>query len=129
MRAAVTFPALAMLVGIGACAPGGGSTRGDDALARELAERNAGPARDCVPIRAGSALRAVDRQTITYRQGGTLWVSRLAGPCPGLRDLEPIIVEPTGSQYCRGDRIRSLEPGSTIPGPTCILESFVPYRR
>ena len=40
-----------------------------------------------------------------------------------------LVTEPTGSQYCRGDIVRTFDRSSRIPGPACILGDFVPYRR
>jgi len=39
------------------------------------------------------------------------------------------VTEPIGSQYCRGDIVRSFDRQSRIPGPACILGDFVPYTR
>jgi hypothetical protein len=75
------------------------------------------------------SLHAVDPITITYGSGSTIYVNRL-GPCPGLRELSTIIVTSASSgQYCRGDRIRANEPGSIIPGASCNLGDWIPYRR
>ena len=105
--------------------------RGDEGaeLARQLAGRSAGKAERCVSITQSAPLEIVDRQTIAYRSGSTIYVNRLQGDCPGLRPFNTLIVETHGSQYCRGDRVRGLEPGTSIPGPTCPLGDFVPYRR
>ena len=104
-------------------------TRDQRALARELAELTPGEAERCVPARQNEALTIVDSRTVVLRSGPTVWVNRLDGPCPGLRPMSTLIVEAHGSQYCRGDRIRGLEPGSSIPGPLCVLRDFTPYRR
>jgi hypothetical protein len=74
-------------------------------------------------------MQIVDRQTLVYRDRGRTWVNRLGADCPGLRPFSTLIVEAHGSQYCRGDRIRAVETQSAIPGPTCVLRDFVPYRR
>ena len=98
-------------------------------LERILAGRTAGPPQSCVTSRSDFSLHAVDSTTITYGSGSTVYVNRL-GPCPGLRELSTIIVVSASSgQYCRGDRIRANEPGSIIPGATCNLGDWVPYRR
>lgn len=97
-------------------------------LSRELAGRTAGPAQNCVPASAGDSLVPRDSQTLVYRRGDTLWVNRLAAACPGLNAMSTLIVEVHGSQYCRGDPIRAVEPGQGIPGPICVLGSFTPWR-
>ena len=85
--------------------------------------------RNCIPTRDQQSLTIVDRQTVVQRGGSTLWVNRLEAPCPGLRPLDTLIVEVHGGQYCRGDHIRGLEPGSNIPGPICPLGAWLPSRR
>ena len=119
------------LLALSGCAATGDVEDSADAraLSRELATRTAGEPRECVPQRQGQSLTASDRRTIVYDLPGELWVNRLAADCPGLRPHSTIIVETFGDRYCRNDRIRALEPGTTIPGPICLLESFTPYRK
>ena len=121
---------LALLIALSGCAMmgPGPEDREQEAFARDLAGRVAGEAASCVPAVQNQALKAVDRSTITYDRGDTIWVNRV-DDCPGLRPFNTLIVEVHGSQYCRGDRVRALEPGTTIPGPICILRDWVPYRR
>ena len=127
MRAWILFaPFLAA-----SCALAGGGKAGSEraALDRDLAQRSAGPAETCVPQRPNQSLRAVDRRTIVYEDGRTLWVNRLEANCPSLRPDSILIVETFANRYCRNDRVRALEPGARIPGPICRLGSFTPYRR
>jgi len=112
-----------------ACAAAGARPGREADLSLELAGRTAGPPQDCVSASPGDSLAPRDRQTLVYRRGRTIWVNRLADSCPGLDPTSRLIVEVHGSQYCRGDRIRAVEPGLTIPGPTCPLGRFTPYRR
>jgi hypothetical protein len=100
------------------------------AFAQELAGRVAGAPQSCIGTMPSQGLRVVDSQTLAYDQGGTIWVNRLASACPAIEPLNTVIVEPQmGSQYCRGDHVRGLEPGGIIPGPTCVLGEWTPYRR
>ncbi len=111
---------------LAACASGSAS---EADLSRELAGRTAGEAEECVPGSSAGSLVARDSQTLVYRDGDTLWVNRLEAACPGLRPTSTLIVDLHGSQYCRGDRFRTVEPGGSIPGPTCLLGRFTPWRR
>lgn len=122
------LPLIALL---GACAASGThpGDREQRALTEELAGRTAGEADRCIPIRQGTGLQIVDRRTIVYRDGRTIWVNRLDSDCPGLDPMNTLLVEAHGSQYCRGDRVRGLEPHGSIPGPLCVLRDFVPYTR
>jgi hypothetical protein len=98
-------------------------------LSSELAGRSAGPPQDCVPASTGDSLVPRDSRTLVYRRGDTVWVNRLAAACPGLNPMSTLIVEVHGSNHCRGDPVRAVEAGQSIPGPICVLGSFTPYRR
>jgi hypothetical protein len=98
-------------------------------LSIELAGRSAGPPEDCVSASTAANLTPRDSRTLVYADGPTLWVNRLEAACPGLNAMSTLVVEAEGSRYCRGDRIRSVEPGQSIPGPICVLGRFTPYRR
>lgn len=123
--------ALFLTLALAGCAAAGSvdDNREARALERDLATRTAGEPENCVPHYQTQALHAVDRTTLVYDAPGMLWVNKLRSECPGLRPDSTIIVEAHGDQYCRGDRIRALDPGTTIPGPWCQLGTFTPYRR
>lgn len=95
----------------------------------ELAGRTAGAPQRCVSIQPSQSLRIAGPQTVLYGTGRTIWVNQLASNCPGMDPMDILIVEPIGSQYCRGDRVRTADPVSRLPGPACILGDFVPYTR
>jgi hypothetical protein len=98
-------------------------------FAAETAGRIPGPAQTCITTNVSESLHALDAQTLAYGTGRTMYVNRLPAACPAISQFNTIIVEPSlGGQYCRGDRIRGLEPGAIIPGPTCILGDWTPYR-
>jgi hypothetical protein len=109
-----------------ACASG--SAREAD-LSGELAGRHPGAPRDCVGTSSATNLTARDSRSLVYSQAGTIWVNRLEAACPGLGPASTLIVDVHGSQYCRGDHFRTLELGRIIPGPTCRLGAFTPWRR
>ena len=104
-------------------------TREQQALVRELADMRAGEARRCIAAQRQGSPTIVDRSTVTLQEGRTLWVNRLESPCPGLQPFNTLIVEVHGSEYCRNDKVRGLEAGSSIPGPICQLGDWVPYRK
>jgi hypothetical protein len=118
---------LALMLALAACtAP---QTAGSDtAFERELAGRTAGPPQDCVPAGAGGGnLVIVARGTVGYRSGGTFWVSRLPDACAYMQPTDALVIEARDGRYCRGDRVSALSPGSSMPGPTCVLGPFTPY--
>ena len=95
----------------------------------ELAGRTAGQPRRCIPIQRTEGLRLGGERVILYGGGRTLWVNRLGEDCMGMNRNDILVVEPVGGSYCQGDRVRSVDPVSRLPGPGCILGEFVPYRR
>jgi hypothetical protein len=95
----------------------------------ELAGRTAGPPQRCALIQPSVSLRASDtnRHTLIYGSGRTVWANNL-GQC-GFGSDDVLVTELIGSSYCRGDIVRSFDRFSRIPGPSCVLSDFVPYRR
>lgn len=85
-----------------------------------------GPAQSCIALPAGEGLTVLGGGMVGYRSGSTLWVNHMPGQCR-LSSLSTVIIERHGSQVCRGDRIRTLETGSTIAGAPCTLGDFVPH--
>ena len=95
----------------------------------ELAGLAAGPPERCVSITQLQSFRLSenDRHVLLYGSGRTIWANQL-GQCLFGRD-DVLVTEPHGSQYCRGDIVRSFDRQSRIPGPGCVLGDFVPYTR
>lgn len=98
-------------------------------LAQTLAGRLAGKPQSCVPIQSTSNLSVIDAATLGYGSGRAIYINRIGGPCPGVRELSTIIIDVHGSEYCRGDHFRAVEMAGSIPGPICVLGDWVPYRR
>jgi hypothetical protein len=99
-------------------------------FAQVTAGRVAGPAETCITSNPAENLHVIDPQTVAYGYGRTIYINRLQAACPALSQFNTLIVEGgTGGQYCRGDRVRGLEPGAIIPGPSCNLGDWVPYRQ
>src|SRR4051794_7750590 len=120
-------PILAALVLLAACTrpaePPGGR------FAQELSGHVAGATQTCVATFPNQNLRVIDPQTLAYGDGRTIYVNHLAAACPALSEFNTVIAEVQGGQYCRGDRVRGLEPGGLIPGPSCNLGDWAPYRK
>jgi hypothetical protein len=95
----------------------------------ELAGRTAGTPERCVSIEQSESLRPSDtnRHVLVYGSGRTLWANHLGPSCGFGRD-DVLVTEPIGSYHCRGDIVRSIDRYSRIPGPSCILGDWVPYR-
>jgi hypothetical protein len=96
-------------------------------FAKETAGRVAGAPRSCISTFPNQNLRVLDPMTLAYGYGRTTYINRLGGPCPALSPYNTIIINADSGQYCRGDRVRGLEPGARIAGPSCNLGDWVPY--
>lgn len=118
--------ALLFVTALAGCAPSVAPER--VAQTSELTGRVPEAARSCVATFPSQNLRVIDSSTLAYGYGRTIYVNRLAGPCPGISQTSTLIVDVQSGQYCRGDRVRGLEPGAIIPGPRCLLGDWVPYR-
>src|SRR5215204_5351384 len=99
-----------------------------DEISRLVAAGPSGPDQQCVSLMPSQRLIIVDRGTVAYRSGTTIWLNRLQGHCPGMDPFDTLILEVLGSQACRGDRIRVVEFGGSIQGPICLLGDFKPYK-
>ena len=118
MRAPWLFAALALPLALGAAAKD------------PLAGRVAGKPVNCIDTGiVGNGPIIVDNKTILYQRGRRTWKTSPIGACPALRPLTTLIVIQYGSQLCRNDRFRVLEPGVSIPSAVCRFDAFTPYDR
>jgi hypothetical protein len=120
-----TFAPL-LLLALASCSP---APQGPEpqAMPLELAGRVPGPPQRCVDNTRLQSLRTSEnnRHVLVYGGGRIIWANQL-GQCRfGPDDI--LVTESYGSQYCRGDIVKSVDRTSRIPGPTCILSDFVPY--
>jgi hypothetical protein len=87
----------------------------------------------CLPAGIDSNPVAIDRGHLFFPRNsgaGTGWINSLrGGDCPGLDGFNTIVIERFSGQVCDGDRIRTIQPGLSIPGPVCILGRFTPATR
>ena len=124
MRIVTLVPAVAAIA-LGSCAqppapPGA-------ALAQTLAGRVPGKPQTCISPFGQQGPYIIDRQSIGYGYGKTVYVNRLRAPCPGMDQMNILITETHGGMYCSGDHVRAAEPGAIIPGPVCLLGDWTPF--
>jgi hypothetical protein len=102
-----------------------------ETLSKQLAGKVAGTPVNCISDYNATNLVRVSDDILLYRVSGNLvYQNKLRYSCPGLaRDDDIIVSEQFGGQKCRGDLIRLVDRTSGIPGATCSLGEFVPYRK
>jgi hypothetical protein len=101
----------------------------DAPISYQLAGRAAGAPQACIPTVSNGSLTAIDSSTLVYRSGTTIYVNRPSASCSAIAPFNTLVVDAQAGHYCRGDRVRGIEPGAIIAGPVCILGDWVPYRK
>ncbi len=135
MRAVVRLPAAVAALALAGCTASSEMLASQQAeaqkeLASALGARVAGKPRDCIPVNDSDGPQIIDDHTILYKPlGHTVWRNDLVSSCPGLRPYTTLIVEVNGSQICRNDRFRAIDPGASIPGAYCMFGKFTPYEK
>jgi hypothetical protein len=100
-------------------------------LADALAGLTPGPPVHCISHNQSSGMRAIDDNTLLFRDGRTTYLQRPRGACLGLGNRTRTLVT---SQYgtsnlCDGDINHTVDLVSKIPGNACIFGPFVPYTK
>jgi hypothetical protein len=108
-------------------APQSIAERAETKLRRITAGRVAGPVQRCIRPELRQPGEIIDGQAIVYRFAGTVYLGRLVGGCPQLRDNRTTIVSPLNGELCRGDPVRILDVGTPIG--QCVFDGFTPYTR
>jgi hypothetical protein len=98
-------------------------------LADALGDRVAGKPQDCISPGMADGPQVIDERTIVYRQGSRIYRNDLAAACPSLAPYATLIVEMRGTQLCRNDMFRVLQPGMIVPSANCRFGKFTPYTR
>ncbi len=83
----------------------------------------------CLPPYLTNDMVTIDESTVVFKQGGTVYVNHLLGPCSGLDSgFYTLVTRSHGSGMCRGDisHVSDIRTG-TIVG-SCAIGDFVPYK-
>jgi hypothetical protein len=129
MRFAITLGAL-LLAGCTGSSELQASRQAEAAadLAKALEGRVAGKPQNCLSSPSSvNGPQIIDSSNILYRDGKRVWRNQLEGDCPSLDQYDILVVEMHGSQICRNDLFRPVDPGSRIPGAYCRFGQFTPY--
>jgi hypothetical protein len=100
-------------------------------LDKSLAGKTPGKPVDCIQLDRSNDLVRVSDTILLYRQSSNLvYKNELNWSCHGLASQNDILVTETwGSNLCRGDIVRLVDPVSGLQGAACPLGDFIPYRK
>lgn len=99
-------------------------------VAKALAGRTAGKPESCISLRDARSSRIVDETAIIYEIDRKRWMVNFpAGGCASLRPERALVTVTPGTQLCRGDIARVIDPPTPIEYGSCGLGDFVPYTR
>jgi hypothetical protein len=101
---------------------------GEEELAKMLEGREAGKPQSCISTFDTRDSRVIDKTALVYRVGNTLWVNRPAN-AERLDSDDILVTYPTSSQFCRLDRVNTVERTGNFMTGFLMLGDFVPYRR
>ena len=101
---------------------------GEQKLAKVLEGREAGEPVSCLPLYETRDLTVIDKTALVYRTGNTVWVNRPTNP-ESVDSDDILVTYPTGSQFCRLDRVQTVERSGHFVTGFLMLGDFVPYRK
>ncbi|MBS0475347.1 MAG: hypothetical protein JSR28_09390 [Proteobacteria bacterium] len=128
MRTITIALAAASLVMGGAAAQAGPRLTGEQQLAKMLDGRVAGKPTSCISLSDTRDGTVIDKTALVYRSGGTLWVNR-PDNARQLDSDDILVTYPTAGQFCRLDRVNTVERSGHFVTGFIALGDFVPYRR
>lgn len=123
----LALAAATLLVG-GAAAQAGPRPSGEEQLAKMLEGREAGKPTSCISLTDARDGTVIDKTALVYRAGGTIWVNRPRN-AEHLDSDDILVTYPTGGQFCRLDRVNTMERSGHFVTGFVALGDFVPYRR
>lgn len=123
----LALAAATLLVG-GAAAQASPRPSGEEQLAKMLEGREAGKPTSCISLTDARDGTVIDKTALVYRAGGTIWVNRPKN-AEHLDDDDILVTYPTGGQFCRLDRVNTMERSGHFVTGFVALGDFVPYRR
>ncbi|MEL6738777.1 MAG: hypothetical protein AAFO28_07605, partial [Pseudomonadota bacterium] len=105
-------------------------TKGEKELAKLLEGRVAGEPQNCIRAFPTERTRTIDRTAYVFGSGNTIYVQRTTDP-KRINDREALVIRRFGggSQLCRQDAMRTIDPFTRISGGGVIFVDFVPYTR
>ena len=105
-------------------------TKGEKQLAKLLEGRVAGEPTNCIRNLPTERSRTIDKTAYVFGSGSTIYVQRTTTP-DRINDRETLVIRRFGggSQLCRQEVIRTVDPVTGIFGGGVMFVDFVPYTR
>ncbi|MEO1731278.1 MAG: hypothetical protein AAFR64_11130 [Pseudomonadota bacterium] len=105
-------------------------SKGEKRLAKMLEGRVAGEPQNCIRTRPTERVTTIDKTAYVYGSGNTIYVQRTAHP-ERIDDRQALVTRRFGSgtQICRQDITRTIDPASRIQTGNVFFEEFIPYTR
>ncbi|MFM5884842.1 MAG: hypothetical protein ACKOQ3_05870 [Novosphingobium sp.] len=128
MRAIGFALAAVSLMAGGATAQAKPRLSGEEQLAKMLEGREAGKPTSCINLFDARDSTVIDKTALVYRSGSTIWVNRPAN-AEHIDSDDILVTYPTGSSFCRLDRVNTMERSGHFVTGFLALGDFVPYRK
>lgn len=124
---AIVAGALALICG---AASAGAKPRltGEQELAKMLEGREAGKPSSCIRLYDAQNSTVIDKTALVYRSGTTIWVNR-PNNAEDVDSDDILVTYPTGGDFCRLDRVQTVDRTGHFVTGFLMLGDFVPYRK
>jgi hypothetical protein len=105
------------------------TAEGQAKFVKLTAGKVAGTPMSCLPSYQTNDMVTIDDSTVAFKQGSTVYVNHLLGPCNGLDSgFYTLVTRSHGSGMCRGDisHVSDIRTGMMVG--SCAIGDFVPYK-
>ena len=104
-------------------------TKGEKRLAKMLEGRVKGEPQNCIRSLPTQQTRTIDKTAYVYGRGKTIYVQRTTRP-EQIDDREALVTRRFGgTQLCRQDVARTIDPVTGIFAGAVLFDDFIPYTR
>ena len=103
--------------------------KGEAKLAKLLEGREPGKPVSCISTLQNRDLTVIDRTTLVYGSGTTIYVNRTKDPRWIDRDDILVTKPTTGGELCRLDSVHTMDRSTHMRGGAIMLDDFVPYTK
>jgi hypothetical protein len=117
-----------LIVSVASCASIPPPSGPDPKLAKAIEGRVAGKPQSCIDLTDANGAEAFDGGILYNGSRRTVYVNNVP-ECRSFGSNDLMINRVYSSQLCRGDIVTFADRNSGIPGRSCILGDFTPYKK